>query len=134
VGASCRWCQTWLAFSHGLTQRADWVQEDDLVFPGETGDHLDGSALRRRFVAAYARADLRRSASRICATRSAHSPSAELSRSSSSRPGSATPRCARRRDEHYRERADAAARLSRAFQASGSSLDAALAPVDEASA
>jgi integrase len=33
--------------------------DDDLVFPGEHGQYLDGSALRRRFVAACARAELR---------------------------------------------------------------------------
>jgi integrase len=33
--------------------------EDDLVFPGELGDFLDGSALRRRYTAALKRAGLR---------------------------------------------------------------------------
>ncbi len=32
-----------------LGQRDDWVGDDDLVFPGETGSYLDGSALRRRY-------------------------------------------------------------------------------------
>lgn len=32
-----------------LGQRRDWVRDDDLVFAGAGGDHLDGSALRRRY-------------------------------------------------------------------------------------
>jgi integrase len=35
-----------------LGARPLWTGEDDLVFPGETGDFLDGSALRRRYLAA----------------------------------------------------------------------------------
>ncbi|HEY3728615.1 MAG TPA: tyrosine-type recombinase/integrase [Solirubrobacteraceae bacterium] len=42
-----------------LGRRIDWVGDDDLVFPGEAGDYLDGSALRRRYTAALARAGLR---------------------------------------------------------------------------
>ena len=42
-----------------LGQRLDWVGDDDLVFPGETGSDLDGSALRRRYGTALARAGLR---------------------------------------------------------------------------
>ena len=42
-----------------LSQRGALVGADDLVFPGEFGTFLDGSALRRRFVAACARAELR---------------------------------------------------------------------------
>jgi integrase len=42
-----------------LGQRVDWVGDDDLVFPGETGSYLDGSALRRRYGTALARAGLR---------------------------------------------------------------------------
>jgi integrase len=43
-----------------LGRRADWVADDDLVFPGELGGgHLDGSALRRRFKSALGRAGLR---------------------------------------------------------------------------
>ena len=42
-----------------LGQRADWVSDDDLVFAGEAGAYLDGSALRRRYGAALARAGLR---------------------------------------------------------------------------
>jgi integrase len=40
--------------------RRDWfIGDDDLVFPGETGSHLDGSALRRRYMSALKRAKLR---------------------------------------------------------------------------
>lgn len=42
-----------------LGQRANWTAEDDLVFPGETGSYLDGSALRRRYASALVRAGLR---------------------------------------------------------------------------
>jgi integrase len=42
-----------------LSQRDAALDDDDLVFPGELGQYLDGSALRRRFVAARARGDLR---------------------------------------------------------------------------
>jgi integrase len=42
-----------------LAQRPNWVGDDDLVFPGEAGDYLDGSALRRRYTAALACAGLR---------------------------------------------------------------------------
>lgn len=42
-----------------LGQRELWVDPDDLVFPGETGGYLDGSALRRRYKAALAAAGLR---------------------------------------------------------------------------
>jgi integrase len=42
-----------------LGQREDWVGDDDLVFVGETGSYLDGSALRRRYAAALRRAGLR---------------------------------------------------------------------------
>ena len=42
-----------------LGQREHWLSDDDLVFPGETGDHLDGSALRRRYAATLQRAGLR---------------------------------------------------------------------------
>jgi integrase len=43
-----------------LGGRGDWVSDDDLVFAGETGGYLDGSALRRRYKAALASAGLRR--------------------------------------------------------------------------
>jgi integrase len=42
-----------------LGQRPNWTSDDDLVFPGEAGDYLDGSALRRRYAAALGRAGLR---------------------------------------------------------------------------
>jgi integrase len=42
-----------------LGRRSDWVGEDDLVFVGETGSYVDGSALRRRYKEALARASLR---------------------------------------------------------------------------
>jgi integrase len=42
-----------------LGQRRDFVGDDDLVFCGEAGGYLDGSALRRRYGAALARAGLR---------------------------------------------------------------------------
>lgn len=43
----------------GLARREDWLEDDDLVFVGETGGYVDGSALRRRYKAALARAGLR---------------------------------------------------------------------------
>ncbi len=42
-----------------LADRGLFTAEDDLVFPGEAGEFLDGSALRRRYKAALARAGLR---------------------------------------------------------------------------
>jgi integrase len=42
-----------------LGRREHWVGEDDLVFVGETGSYLDGSALRRRYKEALGRASLR---------------------------------------------------------------------------
>ncbi len=42
-----------------LGRRQDWVGDDDLVFVGEAGGNLDGSALRRRYKAALAAAGLR---------------------------------------------------------------------------
>lgn len=43
-----------------LADRGEFVSDDDLVFPGELGRYLDGSALRRRYVDALGRAGLRR--------------------------------------------------------------------------
>jgi integrase len=43
-----------------LGERRDCVGDDDVVFVGESGSYLDGSALRRRYDAAIARAGLRR--------------------------------------------------------------------------
>ena len=42
-----------------LGAREHWVGEDDLVFCGETGGYLDGSALRRRYKASLAATGLR---------------------------------------------------------------------------
>jgi integrase len=42
-----------------LADRELFTAEDDLVFPGETGEYLDGSALRRRYKASLNRAGLR---------------------------------------------------------------------------
>jgi integrase len=42
-----------------LRRREHWVADDDLVFPGETGRYLDGSALSRRYKMALRRARLR---------------------------------------------------------------------------
>jgi integrase len=42
-----------------LGRREHWTADDDLVFAGETGSYLDGSALRRRYKAALAAAGLR---------------------------------------------------------------------------
>ena len=42
-----------------LGRRLHWVGDDDLVFAGEAGGHLDGSALRRRYKEASGRAGLR---------------------------------------------------------------------------
>src|SRR6266699_453871 len=43
-----------------LSRRASLTDDDDLVFVGELGTYLDGSALRRRYERALARAGLRR--------------------------------------------------------------------------
>jgi integrase len=42
-----------------LGARVRWVGDDDLVFAGEAGGYLDGSALRRRYTATLRRAGLR---------------------------------------------------------------------------
>jgi integrase len=42
-----------------LAGRDWWTSADDLVFPGELGGYLDGSALRRRYLDALRRAGLR---------------------------------------------------------------------------
>jgi integrase len=42
-----------------LGQREFWLDDDDLVFVGMAGGYLDGSALRRRYKQALARAGLR---------------------------------------------------------------------------
>jgi integrase len=43
-----------------LGQRESWTGDDDLVFVGQAGSHLDGRALRRRYDAALKRASLRK--------------------------------------------------------------------------
>src|SRR4051812_30268194 len=43
-----------------LAERERWTGDDDLVFPGVLGRHLDASALARRYKAALKRAELRR--------------------------------------------------------------------------
>jgi integrase len=43
----------------GLSRRERFTDADNLVFPGVTGDYLDGSALRRRFKDALTRAGLK---------------------------------------------------------------------------
>ncbi len=42
-----------------LGRREHWTGDDDLVFVGESGDHLNGSALRRRYKTALTAAGLR---------------------------------------------------------------------------
>jgi integrase len=42
-----------------LAEREYWTGDDDLVFVGELGSYLDGSALRRRYVEALKQAGLR---------------------------------------------------------------------------
>jgi integrase len=42
-----------------LSQREQFTGEDGLVFAGLAGEHLDGSALRRRYIEALRRAGLR---------------------------------------------------------------------------
>ena len=93
------------------------VADDDLVFPGEVGLYLDGSALRRRFVAACDRAGLRtirfhdlRHTFGTLAVRGAES-IVELQNWL----GHAEVRTTMRYT-HYREQQDAAARLATAFQ------------------
>lgn len=43
-----------------LSGRQDWIGDDELVFAGDTGGYLDGSALRRRYKVALAAAGLRK--------------------------------------------------------------------------
>jgi len=43
----------------GLGQRERWIGDDDLVFVGTVGGHVDGSALRRRYVDSLQRGGLR---------------------------------------------------------------------------
>ncbi len=99
-----------------IGKRPDFVADDDLVFPGELGQYLDGSALRRRFMSACARAGLRpirfhdlRHTFGTLAVRGAES-IVELQNWL----GHAEVRTTMRYT-HYREQADAAARLAKAF-------------------
>jgi integrase len=99
-----------------LSQRNDGTGDDDLVFPGEHGTYLDGSALRRRFTAAAERAGLRpirfhdlRHTFGTLAVRGAES-IVELQNWL----GHAEVRTTMRYT-HYREQADAAERLAKAF-------------------
>lgn len=100
-----------------LAQRESSVGDDELVFPGEFGTYLDGSALRRRFVAACARAGLRpirfhdlRHTFGTLAVRGAES-IVELQ----TWLGHAEVRTTMRYT-HYREQQDAAERLAKAFK------------------
>jgi integrase len=99
-----------------LSQRGESTGEDDLVFPGEHGTYLDGSALRRRFAAAAERAGLRpirfhdlRHTFGTLAVRGAES-IVELQNWL----GHAEVRTTMRYT-HYREQRDAAERLAKAF-------------------
>jgi integrase len=109
-----------------LGQRSELVGPDDLVFPGEFGLYLDGSALRRRFVAACSRAGLRpirfhdlRHTFGTLAVRGAES-IVELQNWL----GHAEVRTTMRYT-HYREQQDAAARLAVAFQSDTSVAESA---------
>jgi integrase len=100
-----------------LAQRESSVGDDELVFPGEFGTYLDGSALRRRFVRACARAGLRpirfhdlRHTFGTLAVRGVES-IVELQ----TWLGHAEVRTTMRYT-HYREQQDAAERLARAFK------------------
>ena len=56
-----------------LSQRAMWTSDSDRVFVNDVGDHIEDSALRRRFYRALDAADLPRIRFTICATRSGRS-------------------------------------------------------------
>jgi integrase len=100
-----------------LSHRVEFVGDDDLVFPGEIGGYLDGSALRRRFLAACGRAGLRpirfhdlRHTFGTLAVRGAES-IVELQNWLGHAEVSTTMRYT-----HYREQQDAAKRLASAFR------------------
>ena len=73
-----------------LSRRNGWTGEEDLVFVSPAGEHIEDSALRRRFYAAARRQASSISASTTSATAPAPSPS-RCSRSPTSRPTWATP-------------------------------------------
>jgi integrase len=100
-----------------LSHRVEFVGDDDLIFPGEIGGYLDGSALRRRFLAACGRAGLRpirfhdlRHTFGTLAVRGAES-IVELQNWLGHAEVSTTMRYT-----HYREQQDAAKRLASAFR------------------
>jgi len=107
-----------------LSQRGHSTGDDDLVFPGDYGTHLDGSALRRRFIAAQKHAGLRpirfhdlRHTFGTLAVRGAES-IVELQ----AWLGHAEVRTTMRYT-HYREQASAAERLASAFRPAGDQED-----------
>jgi integrase len=115
-----------------LSQRGWSIGDDELVFPGEFGTYLDGSALGRRFVAACARAELRpirfhdlRHTFGTLAVRGAES-IVELQ----AWLGHAEVRTTMRYT-HYREQQDAAARLAAAFQSDPAVSERDRAPASE---
>ena len=55
----CRWRPTWRARLRSSAGASNWIGDDDLVFAGEAGGYLDGSALRRRYKARARAAGLR---------------------------------------------------------------------------
>ena len=72
VRVPCRWPREVATALARLGQRGRFTGDDDLVFPGELGGYLDGSALRRRYERARSpRPACGRCASTTCATRSA---------------------------------------------------------------
>jgi integrase len=100
-----------------VSERDYSVGDDELVFPGDVGTYFDGSALRRRFVAACKRSELRpirfhdlRHSFGTLAVRGAES-IVELQNWL----GQAEVRTTMRYT-HYREQQNAAARLSAAFR------------------
>lgn len=100
----------------GLSRREHFTADDDLVFPGQVGDYLDASALRRRFIAAQKCAGLRairfhdlRHTFGTLAVRGAES-IVELQAWMGHADVKTTMRYT-----HYREQHDAAARLAEAF-------------------
>ena len=70
--ARCRWRRRSPRRWRGSRQREWFTGDDDLVFAGEAGGYLDGSALRRRYSErARSAPGCARCASTTCATRSA---------------------------------------------------------------